>query len=175
MILFPKVDGRGRDPKTLRNCLNTVIISTLRSRITSTEVSILRAVILKSPRTRGSHRTYPTTQAAESSCRRLPQDISRTTWSIRRNTINGWTESTERGRKRRPTISNRQQHSTKRTLLHISSHSRRPISTSNPLGISNTFRVRQIPPCLITSIDRSRLCGLKLTLKMGCLAKIRTR
>jgi len=159
----------------LRNCLNTLIISTLRSRITSTEASIPRVVISKSPRTPDSHRTFPTTQAAESSCRRLPQDISRTTWSIRSNTINGWTENIERGRKRRPTISNRQQHSTKRTLLHISSHSRRPISTSNPLGISNTFRLRRIPPCLRTSIDRSRLCGLKLTLKMGCLAKIRTR
>ncbi len=166
-----------RDPKTSRNCLNTVIINSLWSRITSTEVSILRAVISKNPSTRGSHRTFPTTQVAESSCRRLLPDISRTTWSIRSNTISGWTESIERGRKKRRTISNRQPRtsSTKRTPLRISSHSSRLISTSNPLGIINKIHVMQIPPYLRTSTDRSRLCALKLTLKMGCSTKIRSR
>jgi hypothetical protein len=152
----------------LRNCPNTVIISNLWIRITYIEASILRVVISKSPRTLGSHRTFPTTQAAESSCHHLPQDISRTTWSIRSNTINGWTESTERGIKRRPSISNRQLHSIKRTPLRISSPSSRLISTSNPLGIINRLHVKQIPRCLRTSTVQSRLSALKLTLKMAC-------
>ena len=152
----------------LRNCLKTVIISNLWIKITCTEASILREVISKSPRTLGSPRTFPITQAAENSCHRLPQDISRTTWSIRSNTINEWTENTERDRKRRLTISNRQLHSIKRTPLCISSHSSRLISTSNPLGIINRLHVRQIPPCLRTSTGQSRLFAQKLTLKMAC-------